>query len=272
MSPSVPAQSPEVIAAAALGVDARAVRSVERIKHGLTNDSWRVRTNTDAVIVRMSNTAEELLQIDRASEARVLEIVERAGIGPEMLLCEPQRHVLVTRDLGRTWTEQDAHVPANIERLAQTLRRLHSLAVPEGVRAVDLVETMRGYLAALDERGSQSDVTSESNRERGERAALALRQGARVCLCHNDVHHLNVVDRDSLHLIDWEYSGVGEPMFDLASVCVYHEYDRVERERLLEAYLGRGDTDALRRLDLACWLFEYIRELWTEVRAEIPDA
>ena len=48
--------------------------------------------------------------------------------------------------------------------------------------------------------------------------------------CHNDVHHLNVVGGDELRLIDWEYAGAGEPLFDLASVCVYHGYDRTRRE------------------------------------------
>jgi thiamine kinase-like enzyme len=268
MCDSIHQDSARSIAAAALGVSVGAILSVERIKHGLTNDSWRVRTARDAVIVRASNTAEELLRIDRASEARVLRVVAAAGIGPEVLVCDPARHVLVTRDLGETWRADDAHLSSNIERIAQLLCSLHALPVPSDVRSVDLIETMRGYLRSLDERGSRSSVTDRQTRERGERAALALRQGARDCLCHNDVHHLNVVDDGRLRLIDWEYSGIGEPMFDLASICVYHQYDRFEREHLLEAYLDHPDPTAPNRLELACWLFDYIRELWSEVREE----
>jgi thiamine kinase-like enzyme len=260
--------APEAIAAAALGVGVGAILSVERIKHGLTNDSWRVRTERDAVIVRSSNTSEELLRIDRASEARVLAAVAAAVIGPEVLVCDPDRHVLVTRDLGETWSAGEAHVSGNIERIAQLLRRLHALPVPSGVRDVDLIETMRGYLRSLDQRGRSTNATAKKTRERGESAALALRQGARACLCHNDLHHLNVVDNGSLRLIDWEYSGIGEPMFDLASICVYHGYSRFEREHLLQAYAVHPDATALNRLELACWLFDYIRELWSEVRQE----
>lgn len=259
---------PEVIAAAALGVGTSAILSVEQIKHGLTNDSWRVRTERDAVIVRASNRSEETLRIDRMSEARVLAAVAAAGIGPEVLVCDPARHVLVTRDLGRTWSADDARVAGNIERIARLLRRLHALPAPTGVRTVDLVETMRGYLKSLDERGRQTAATAQRTRERGEHAALALRQHAVACLCHNDVHHLNVVDGDTLRLIDWEYSGIGEPMFDLASICVYHQYDRAERERLLDAYGAGVGATAIHRLELACWLFDYIRELWSEVRQQ----
>lgn len=264
-------QSPEMIAAAALGINVSEIVAVERIKHGLTNDSWRVRTGRGAVIVRSSNASTELLRIDRLSEARVLALVASAGIGPEVLVCDPARHVLVTRDLGQTWSAEDAHVSANIERIAQVLRKLHALPAPSGVRNVDLIETMHGYLRSLDERGRRTKATAKETRERGERAALALRQHAGACLCHNDVHHLNVVDDGTLRLIDWEYSGIGEPMFDLASICVYHGYDRTEREHLLEAYSTHPDETAANRLDLACWLFDYIRELWSEVRREAQE-
>jgi len=257
---------PAVIAARALNVSPEAVISVERIKHGLTNDSWRVRTRHDAVIVRLSSVSEELLQLDRASEARVLAIVAEAGIGPEVVLCDPEQRVLVTRELGTVWSEADAHVPRNIERLAGLLRKLHALQVPDGVRRVELLETLRGYLASLDEHGIVSSVTARERRERGEWLARALSEGSKMCLCHNDVHHLNVIDDGVLRLIDWEYSGIGVPLFDLASVSVYHGYDQSERERLLEAYLETSSGSALQQLEHACWLFEYIRELWHEVR------
>ena len=59
---------------------------------------------------------------------------------------------------------------------------------------------------------------------------------------------------------------IGEPLFDLASVCVYHRYGKVERERLLAAYGESRGKISSQRLELACWLFDYIRELWMAVR------
>jgi thiamine kinase len=260
--------APSKIAAGALGVDVAEVLSVERIKHGLTNDSWRVQTACDVVIVRLSNTAEEALQIDRQSEARVLALVAAAGLGPDVLMCDPARHVLVTREAGCIWTEADAHVAGNIERVAGILRQLHALGTPSDIRRVDLVATVQGYLTALQERSHYSQLTASATRTRAENAALALRQNGFECLCHNDVHSLNIVDNGALRLIDWEYSGIGERMFDLASICVYHRYDRHERDRLLNSYLKQRASSAAGQLELACWLFEYVRELWMEVRAE----
>ena len=77
----------------------------------------------------------------------------------------------------------------------------------------------------LDERGIRSGLTLPALRECADETAMQLRKGSTPSLCHNDVHHLNIVDGASLRLIDWEYAGVGEPLFDLASLCVYHRYE-----------------------------------------------
>jgi thiamine kinase-like enzyme len=124
---------------------------------------------------------------------------------------------------------------------------------------------VRGYVRTLDELGIQSGLVSPALRERADETAARLRQGSALCLCHDDVHYLNIVGGDRIRLIDWEYAGVGEPSFDLASVCIYHRYRRSQRERLLSAYAAPSEAHSWQRLELACWLFDYIRDLWMAV-------
>lgn len=254
------------VAAVALDLGAGEIRSIEPIKHGLTNRSWLVSTDAARFVVRISDQPAPELQIDRNSEAAVLHVVARAGIGPEVLRTDPERGILVTRYLGATWNEQDAQLPENIDRLAVLLRRLHALDTPASVRVVDLAATVHGYLRTLDERGIGSGLTSPSLRDCADETALQLGKDSKSCLCHNDVHHLNIVDGATLRLIDWEYAGVGEPLFDLAAMCVYHRYRRSQRERLLSAYAAPSEAVSWQRLELACWLFDYIRDLWLAVR------
>lgn len=259
--------APAQVVAVALDLGAGQIRAIEPIKHGLTNRSWLVSTDDDRFVVRLSDlSAAEELQIDRDSEAVVLQDVARAGIGAQVLRSDPARGILVTRYLGATWTEQDAQSDDNIDRLASLLRRLHALDTPAGVRTVDLAATVHGYIRTLDERGVHSALASPALRERAEATAMELRKVSTSCLCHNDVHHLNIVGSDPVRLIDWEYAGVGEPLFDLASVCVYHRYSKIQRKRLLTAYTAPSATGSWERLELACWLFGYIRDLWMAVR------
>lgn len=257
--------SPADIAALALGAEPDAVTAIEPVKHGLTNESWIVRTQADAVVVRLSGRSDTALQIDRESEAAVIAAVAAAGIGPPALLCEPARRILVTRYLGEPWSREDAARGQNIERLARLLRSLHELAVPAGVRKVELRDTVHGYLRTLDERGVRGNLTAQALRDCAIQAVEALR-GRRLCLCHNDVHHLNIIDDGRLRLIDWEYAGIGEPLFDLASVCIYHGYSKERRNQLLGTYAAGGASVNAMQFELACWLFDYVRELWTAVR------
>jgi thiamine kinase len=259
--------APAQVMAVALDLGAGRIRDIEPIKHGLTNRSWLVSADDDRFVVRISDVGSaEQLQIDRNSEAVVLQYVASAGIGPQVLRCDPARGILVTRYLGATWTEQDVQSDDNIYRLANLLRRLHALDVPAGVRAVDLASTVHGYIRTLDGRGVHRGLALPALRECADETAMQLRRGSTACLCHNDVHHLNIVGGDAVRLIDWEYAGVGEPLFDLASVCVYHRYGKLQRERLLAAYAAPSAAINWQRLELACWLFDYIRDLWMAVR------
>jgi hypothetical protein len=47
---------------------------------------------------------------------------------------------------------------------------------------------------------------------------------------------------------------------------VYHRYRKPQRERLLSAYAAPAADINWQRLELACWLFDYIRDLWLAVR------
>jgi thiamine kinase len=245
--------SPAEFAALALHGNVRHLDSVEPIKHGLTNQSWLVTLDGEQVVVRISNPDDASLQIDRRSETSILRAVAAADIGPPVLLCDPTERVLVTRYLGPTWTDDDAVKPDNIARLGVVMRKLHALAPPSNAHRVLLVQVIDDYVATL------SQVADPEARY----AAQVLDDATDICLCHNDVHALNIVDDGGLRLIDWEYAGLGSPLFDLASVCVYQRYNGEQRAQLLAAYAGNVEAE---RLDRACELFDYIRELWTTVR------
>ncbi len=257
---------PIAIAAECLRKDRRLL-SAERIKNGLTNESWLVRADDAAVVVRLSNHATEALQIDRQSEAAILSIVADVDIGAPVLLCAPERNLLVTRFVpGKTWSVRDARSQENAERIAGVLRVLHALPVPPTVQVIDLRQIVRGYWNTLMARGLSASAGSPEVRERARQLIAQLADDAQSCLCHNDVHHLNVIDDGRLRLIDWEYAGVGDPYFDLASVCCYHTLSDDSRRALLRAYWGYDSTASFDRLQRMCWVFNYIRDLWFAVR------
>lgn len=260
--------NPADIAAEVLNKERTAITRVERIKGGLTNESWLVHAGKTALVVRVSNHDSATLQIDRQSEAAILRTVADAGIGPKVLLCEPERHLLVTEYLtAGTWSSRDARAPANIQRIAALLRQLHALPIPSQAKIVDLRHVLTGYWNTLMSKGLTARAGTPEVRERARHQIAEAALDAQTCLCHNDVHHLNVLDNsERLWLVDWEYAGIGDPFFDLASVCCYHAFSEQLRRDLLVAYCGHDRPSYNERLRRMCWIFNYIRELWFAVR------
>jgi len=258
--------TPEQIVAEFFSIEA-GVLVATRIKEGLTNASYRVTGASLPVVVRISNADEKALLIDRHSEAVVLKLVEQAGIGARVQYNEPEAHVLITEEIiGRHPTKEEVGSEAGIKRIATLLSILHSLDTPAGVQSMQLVELLSHYwrlLGPWHDRDKALAIAQESD-------AVPVR-----CLCHRDVHHLNLIDDGKrLWLLDWEYAVIGDAYFDLASVCCYHEFNEWQRMQLLDEYevasspikgeekMGM-DIDRLNRM---CWLFDYIQELWFAVR------
>ena len=296
--------NPVEIAAEVLQCDPATLRA-ERIKGGLTNESWCVTSDREAVVVRISTADEQALQLNRTSERQVLQLVEAAHIGAPVLLCAPERRLLVTRFVpGHALSREYVRTPRMVERLAQVLKRLHEISAgPEasalsslpgerqsegsspqwtgplpgplsqdgrgaamlgsGIQEIHLTTVLHGYWGTLE---AHEGAIAPSDRHCALDIAAESAQERELRLCHNDVHHLNVIDTgDRLCLLDWEYAGLGDPYFDLASVCCYHAYDAALRAHLLASYCGAGRGD-LERLQRMCWLFDYIKELWLKVR------
>ena len=47
-------------------------------------------------------------------------------------------------------------------------------------------------------------------------------------------------------IVDWEYAGMGHPLFDLGNLAVNNDFDDDAEERLLQAYQGAPPTRAAR--------------------------
>lgn len=227
---------------------------------GLSNLAWIATTATGRHFVRLSPPDPDRLGVDRDAECLLLRRVAAAGLAPPVVRCDPSQRLLVTRYVaGACWTRDAAREPRNIVRLALALRRLHALPVPAGQHRVDFAAQARHLERQVAAASRELPVL----RAGVEPALARIRiQNRADTLCHNDLHHLNLVDEgDRLWLVDWEYGGAGDPVFDLASFVCQHDCGPHEVELLRTSYDDgrRISSDAL---DAACWLFDYVQWLW----------
>jgi thiamine kinase-like enzyme len=86
--------------------------------------------------------------------------------------------------------------------------------------------------------------------------------------CHNDPLCENwVVGDGKMYLIDWEYAGMNDAMWDLADVSIEAGFNETCDQLLLEAYLGHtpGKTEQLHFLASKIYV-DYLWTLWAKTR------
>nr|WP_296485446.1 phosphotransferase [uncultured Acetatifactor sp.] len=87
--------------------------------------------------------------------------------------------------------------------------------------------------------------------------------------CHNDALCENwVVDGNGrMYLIDWEYAGMNDAMWDLADISIEAGYDSETDEKLLHCYFDETVTNSVRKHFLASKIYvDYLWTLWAKAR------
>ncbi|HQK59906.1 MAG TPA: choline/ethanolamine kinase family protein [Dermatophilaceae bacterium] len=213
---------------------------------GLTNHNYRVRTASADVVVRVSPPGTDLLAVDREVEHHNSVAAAAAGVGAPVIDYLPGRGVLVVGFLtARTYSEDD--VAANLPRIAAALRRLH--AGPPFVGRLDMFALQRRYLALAHERGMRMPSGYDSLAPVVARAEAALAAYPEPLVpCHNDLLAANFLDDgQDVRIIDYEYSGLNEPAFELGNIAQESGLSDAALVGLVEAYYPRADARLLAR-------------------------
>jgi len=204
---------------------------------GLTNRIFEVATQVVTVAVRLPGLGTGSY-IDRRSELHNAHIMSLLGIGATIL--HAADGALVTAFLpGRVLSPEILRSePDVLDRVARLLRRVHDSARPFA-SVFDAVTVMAGHRAGLDDLPAGTDDLIERFGH--------LAGPERLVPCHHDPWPENFIDTEAgLHLLDWEYSAMGDPAWDLADVVVEAALDAPTTERFLASYSGGEVPPALR--------------------------
>ena len=213
---------------------------VERLG-GLTNLVFRV---GDACVRLPGSGTEEY--INRAHEAEAARAAAVAGVSPEVLHADAETGLMATRFIegAVTMTPQGFRADHGaVRRAGEAFRQLHG----SGARfpfTFELFAMIDDYLAILSTKDvalpeGYHDVVGEAQTVR---ATLARNPVERVA-CHCDPLCENFLDTgDRIFIVDWEYSGMNDPMWDLGDLSVEGGFDASQDEALLQAYSG-GEPD-----------------------------
>lgn len=246
------------------------VQLVHRLSGGGNwNETWLVTRKQERLVVRLDTPAVPLLGLDRGAELAVLRALADRGLGPEVVKTDLDAGLLVTRWIpGRACTAAMLENPRLLGSLGRLLRRLHdTVAPPSGLPPLDLGSAMARYA------GIVGGVYARRLARAGARAWRASGPGTRgAVLSHNDPVAQNLLRGPRLRLIDWEFVGPADPLFDPAVVIGHHGLDAARARVLLAAARGRILPSEWRALAELVRAYRHLRELWDAAAACNPHA
>jgi thiamine kinase-like enzyme len=215
---------------------------IERLG-GLTNRVYRV---GDSVIrLPGEGTAE---YINRAHEAVSARVAAQAGVSPAVLHADAQTGVMVTALIADAVTmspENFKQREGAVARAGVALRKLHSSSGVFPFR-FELFAMIDDYLKVLSTKDvalppGYHDVVREAEHIR----TVLQRNRSPLAPCHCDPLCENFLDTGSrMWIVDWEYSGMNDPMWDLGDLSVEGNFDENQDMDLLVAYFNHAPSAA----------------------------
>ncbi len=266
--PLVPPTIQQVIAAIPDWADGMV--SVEPIAAGLTNTNHRVVAAGTPYFVRIPGAATELLAVDRANELHNTRAAADAGVSPRVAYSLPEWDVFVLDWVeGRTMSNEAFQAPGEPERIAAALRRLH--AGPRFRDDFDMFRLSERYLALVDERSIPIPDGYRAHLDRIPPIEEALAAHPLPSVpCHNDLLADNYLDDGArLWIVDFEYSGNGDPTFELGNTAQELGFDESRQEALCAAYFGTATPALLARMRLQMIMSDVGWTLWAAIQAAI---
>ena len=213
--------------------------TVERLA-GLTNRNYKIVIGNERFVLRIpgEGTSE---YIDRRQEAVAARVAAEAGVNAEVLFFDESDGLMLTRfvDGAVTMNGERFKDLGAVARAARAFRRVHDCG-RQFATEFDLFRKMDEYLDYLRKKQARipegyADVQKEAE---AVRAALNARPAA-LRPCHCDPLAENFLDTGArIFIIDWEYAGNNDPMWDLGDVSVEAGFGPDQDAALLDAYFG----------------------------------
>ncbi len=179
---------------------------------GFSNTNYLLTTNICQYIVRYLKQDD----IDRDFEFRVQLLAYEYDIAAKPILLDMEKHLMVSEYI-------EGHHKSNlsteeIKSMAKLLRRLHSITVDrEPYNLKNILEN------------KSKDINSAFETIEKYKPELVL--------CHHDLNPQNILFcSDRIKLIDWEYAGINDKYFDLASISVEFDLDSNKEHIFLASY------------------------------------
>ena len=242
------------------------VLSVEQLG-GMTNQNYLVKTTNKQYIVKFFGKGTEKL-INRQDEKHNLELLKDLDLDVKNYLFDIEAGIKVNEYIESAITLDSTSIKTKFDKIAPILQTIHASG-----------KELRGEFAPFEEIKKYESLIEEkipyANYEAVREEVFSLEKrladlGVDRKSCHIDLVPENFIEspQGRLYLIDWEYSSMNDPMWDLAALFLESEFTRQEEEDFLSHYESEQTPVSREKIAIYKILQDTIWSLWTVYKEE----
>lgn len=242
---------------------------------GMTNKNFKVCINDKSYVLRVpGNGTEEM--ISRQDEIKNAVYANRIGIDAELVYFNEETGVKISNFIenAQTLSPEATKKQHNMKMVCNLLRSLHNskekmdndFNIYEKIEKYENLSKKIGgvfyedYYKVKDKVYSLKKIMNELD--------------VSYTPCHNDTIAENFIkdSEDKMYLIDWEYAGMNDPMWDIAAHSLENNFSEDEEELFLKIYFeGNVEEKYKKRILINKIYQDFLWSIWTNIKEAKGD-
>jgi len=242
---------------------------------GMSNKNFRVNFEGKSYVLRVPGNGSEGM-VERANEEFNAIAGCRMGVNPEIRYFNAQTGIKLADFVENAETLNSATIKRhdNLKKIADIYHKIHDAHV-RLKNEFNLFQEIEKYDQLL--KNCQGQMYEEWDAFKSQVMALEDRlntMGVEICPCHNDAVPENFIKSEdgTIYLIDWEYSGMNDPMADFAALFLESDFTEEEQDYFLKQYYGDNIPDNINE-HILCYqiLWDTLWAQWTVIKESYGD-
>ena len=257
-----------------MNIESSEINSITPIG-GMTNKNFKVAVKDKFYVLRVpGNGTGEM--ISRQDEIRNAVYANKIGVDAELIYFNEETGVKISEFIlnAETLSPDAAKKQHNMKMVCTLLRTLHN-SKEKMNNDFDIYEKIEKYEKLSKEAdGLFYDDYYQIKDKVYSLKNIMIKLDVLYTPCHNDTIAENFIKsgEDKMYLIDWEYAGMNDPMWDLAAHSLENSFNDDEEELFLKIYFnGKVEEKYKTRILINKVYQDFLWSIWTNIKEAKGD-
>lgn len=242
---------------------------------GMSNKNFKVTKGVYEYVLRVPGIGAEGMVVRSNEEQNSLQAC-KMGINPPIRYFNSETGIKLADFVKNAETLNKATIqrPSNMKKIANIFRTLHHSHVRFGNEFNVFKEILNYEHLLVKAEGTMYEGYEPIRKKVFQLEDYLNQLGVSVKPCHNDLVAENFLKAEdgTIYLIDWEYSGMNDPMWDIAALFLESNFTDESKDYFLSHYFdGNEPENARKKILVYQILMDYLWAVWTCIKEALGD-